>query len=110
MAKQIRSQLKRLRLEMAVRRGDTVSIREVSRATGIAVSTLRHLEAGDVKGVDFSTVTKLAEFYGASRLDDLFQMVDERLSRLAVAHQHTTASRAGFEAAGVVAANPAPLS
>ena len=78
MAKRIQSRVKQLRLETAARLGRTVSIREVSRETGIAVSTLRRLEGGRVEGVDFDTVTRLAEFYGVSRLDDLFQMIDER--------------------------------
>ncbi len=103
MAKRIKSQLKKLRLELAVRRGNTVSIREVSRTTGIAVSTLRHLEEGEVKGVDFATVTKLAEFYGAGRIDDLFQMVDERRTRLLAVAQHDTNSRAESERIGGVA-------
>jgi DNA-binding Xre family transcriptional regulator len=107
MAKRIKSQLKKLRLELAVRRGDTVSIREVSRSTGIAVSTLRHLEEGDVKGVDFVTITKLAEFYGASRIDDLLQMVDERLARLLTVGQHDINSRAGIEVAGTAPTLPA---
>ena len=99
MAKHIKPQLRKLRLELAVRRGNTVSIREVSRTTGIAVSTLRHLEEGEVKGVDFATITKLAEFYGASRIDDLFQMVDERRTRLLAAAQDDTNSRAESEVA-----------
>jgi len=72
---------------MAARLGRTVSIREVSRETGIAVSTLRRLEDDKAEGVDFATLTRLAEFYGVARIDDLFQMADEdrRTLRLALA-------------------------
>ena len=87
MAKRITSRVRQARLNMAARLGRTVSIREVSRETGIAVSTLRRLEDDKAEGVDFATLTRLAEFYGAARIDDLFQMADEdrRTLRLALA-------------------------
>ena len=87
MTKRITSRVRQARLNMAARLGRTVSIREVSRETGIAVSTLRRLEDDKAEGVDFATLTRLAEFYGAARIDDLFQMADEdwRTLRLALA-------------------------
>ena len=87
MAKRITSRVRQARLDMAARLGRTVSIREVSRETGIAVSTLRRLEDDKAEGVDFATLTRLAEFYGVARIDDLFQMADEdrRTLRLALA-------------------------
>jgi DNA-binding Xre family transcriptional regulator len=92
MAKRITSRVRQARLDMAARLGRTVSIREVSRETGIAVSTLRRLEDDKAEGVDFATLTRLAEFYGVARIDDLFQMADEdrRTARVAGCPQLTT--------------------
>ena len=91
MSKRITSRVRQARLDMAAQAGRTVSIREVSRETGIAVSTLRRLEDNKAEGVDFATLTRLAEFYGASRIDDLFQMTEEdrRAARIAGSQPHT---------------------
>jgi len=85
MAKRIISRVRQARLDMAAHLGRTVSIREVSRETGIAVSTLRRLEDNKAEGVDFATLTRLAEFYGVSRIDDLFQMTEEERRALQLA-------------------------
>ena len=86
MAKRVRSRAKQARLDLAAKQGRTLSLQEVSRVTGIAVSTLRRIEENKAEGVDFSTLTRLAEFYQVTTIDDLFQIVDERLAlRLAVA-------------------------
>jgi len=55
-------------------------------ALGIAVSTLRRIEEDKAEGVDFSTLTRLAEFCETTTIDALFQIVDERRAlRLVVA-------------------------
>ncbi len=48
---------------------------------------VQRLEENKAEGVDFATLTRLAEFYGVSRIDDLFQMTEEerRALRLALA-------------------------
>ena len=91
MTKHITSRVRQARLDMAARLGRTISIREVSRETGIAVSTLRRLEEDKAEGVDFATLTRLAEFYGAARIDDLFQMTDDarRAARIAGSQPNT---------------------
>lgn len=78
MAKRVKSRVRQLRLNKAAKLGRTVSIREVSRETGIAVSTLRRIEDNKAEGIDFATLTRLAEFYETNQLDDLFQVTDER--------------------------------
>jgi DNA-binding Xre family transcriptional regulator len=86
MPKRIRSHVKQLRLNKAATEGRTISLREVSRETGIAVSTLRRIEADQAEGVDFATLTKLAEFYGAQNIGDLLSIEEARRTlRLAMA-------------------------
>ncbi len=97
MAKKITPRLKQLRLDHAAKLGRTISIREVSRETGIAVSTLRRIENNEVAGVDFSTLSKLADFYGVGDIGDLLSLEDARLARLLATRQHITSNRAGGE-------------
>jgi DNA-binding Xre family transcriptional regulator len=86
MAKRVTPRIKQLRLDRAAHLGRTISIREVSRETGIAVSTLRRIEGNEAEGVDFSTLSKLAEFYEVSNIGDLLSIEDVwRTLRLASA-------------------------
>jgi DNA-binding Xre family transcriptional regulator len=86
MPKRVRSHVKQLRFNKAAAEKRTISIREVSRETGIAVSTLRRIEANEAEGVDFATLTKLAEYYGAQNIGDLLSFEDARRAlRLALA-------------------------
>jgi DNA-binding Xre family transcriptional regulator len=86
MPKKITPRIKQLRLDRAARLGRTISIREVSRETGVAVSTLRRMENNEAEGVDFATLVKLAEYYEVSSIGDLLSIEDVRRAlRLALA-------------------------
>lgn len=86
MPKRVTPQIKQLRLDRAARLGRTISIREVSRETGIAISTIRRMESGEAEGVDFATLSKLAEFFEVSGIGDLLSLDDGRCTlRLALA-------------------------
>lgn len=86
MAKRVTPRIKQLRLDRAAQLGRTISIREVSRETGIAVSTLRRMENNEAEGVDFATLGKLAEFYEATNIGELLSLEDVRRAlRLALA-------------------------
>jgi DNA-binding Xre family transcriptional regulator len=86
MAKRVLSKIRQLRLDMAARLGRAVTLAEVSTTTGIAISTLSRLENGQVKGIEFATLVKLAEFYGAQSTNDLISLEDARRAlRLALA-------------------------
>lgn len=85
MAKRVVPRIKQLRLDRAAHWGRTISIREVSRETGIAVSTLRRMESNEAEGVDFSTLSKLADFYQASNIGDLLTLEDVRRALRAAA-------------------------
>lgn len=78
MGKRIRSRVRQVRLDYAARLGRVVSIREVSRETGVSVSTIRRLEEDRAEGIDFSTLARLASFYGVAMIDELFEMTDDR--------------------------------
>lgn len=83
MAKTIRFRLRQLRREMSAKRQYDITLKEISQATGIAISTLSRLESGAAKGIELATLAKLAEFYGISSSSDLLDVVDENLvSRL----------------------------
>lgn len=76
MTKQVKSKLRQARLNMAARLGRTVSVSEVHRATKIAISTIRRLESDDAVGIEWTTLARLAEFFGAATIDELFELVE----------------------------------
>jgi DNA-binding Xre family transcriptional regulator len=78
MAKKITPRVKQLRLDLAAKRGREVTLKEVYEATGIAISTLSRIENNQVKSVEFATLAKLAEFYGAGEIADLLTLEDAR--------------------------------
>ena len=78
MAKKVSSRAKQLRLAMAAKRGREVTLKEVYETTGIAISTLSRLENNQVRGVDFATLAKLAEFYCVSNMADLLAVEEAR--------------------------------
>lgn len=84
--KQIVTRARQLRYEMAARLGRAVTLKEVSQATGVAVSTLSRLESGQAQGIEFATLAKLAAFYGVSSTNDVLSLEDARRAlRLALA-------------------------
>jgi len=53
-----------LRLDYQGKLGRTVTLSEVAEKTSITRLTLRKIERGDTRGVDFDTLEKLCAFYG----------------------------------------------
>jgi DNA-binding Xre family transcriptional regulator len=78
MAKKITTRAKQLRLDLAAKRGHEVTLREVYEATGIAISTLSRIENNQVSTVEFTTLAKLAEFYGVNNIADLLALEEAR--------------------------------
>ncbi|HEY1011338.1 MAG TPA: helix-turn-helix transcriptional regulator [Herpetosiphonaceae bacterium] len=76
MTKQVKPKIRQARLNMAARLGRTVSVSEVHRTTGIAISTIRRLESGDALGIEWTTLARLAEFFGAETIDELFELAE----------------------------------
>ena len=60
--------MKSIRLRTPTLRADRgrMSLRELSRQTGIAESTLSRLETGKTKGIDFATLATLCDFFNVS--------------------------------------------
>lgn len=106
MSKQIVSKVKQLRLESAAKRGREVTLKEVYEATGIAVSTLSRLENNQVKGVEYATLAKLAEFYGVGSVADLLALEDARRTPTRAAHSTDHPRRRLEEAMAQVEAAP----
>lgn len=84
--------IRQLRLERAAQIGRAITLRDVSTATGIAVSTLSRLETGRAKGIEFATLEKLATYYGVTSMDALLaiagdDMVDNRGSSAHRSHR-----------------------
>lgn len=77
MAKAIRFRLRQLRREVSAKRQHNITLKEISQATGIAISTLSRLESGASKGIELVTLAKLADFYSVSSGSDLLDVVDE---------------------------------
>jgi transcriptional regulator with XRE-family HTH domain len=48
---------------MSAREQRDVTLKDVSEATGIAISTLSRLESGSAKRVELETLAKLAAYY-----------------------------------------------
>lgn len=55
--------LRQARLDHAARIGKKVSLRDVSKATGVPTSVLSDLETGKVKNPTIQTVGSIASFY-----------------------------------------------
>jgi DNA-binding Xre family transcriptional regulator len=81
MAKKVAFRLRQLRREMSAKEQRDITLKDVSEATGIAVSTLSRLESGSAKGVELETLAKLAAYYKADSGDDLLSVEDARLAR-----------------------------
>lgn len=54
-----------LRLEKGRKENRVVSQEEVAEAIDVTRTTLRRIERGDTKGIDFDTLAKLCNYYGA---------------------------------------------
>lgn len=78
MGKNVRWRVKQLRRETAARLGRDVKLEEVSQQTGIGIATLSNIENNKTKGVEFATLSKLAEFYGVTSPDDLLVFEDAK--------------------------------
>lgn len=55
-----------LRLEKGRKENRVVSQEEVAEAIAVTRTTLRRIERGDTKGIDFDTLAKLCNYYGVS--------------------------------------------
>ena len=78
MAKRVAFRFRQLRREMSAREQRDVTLKDVSEATGIAISTLSRLESGSAKGVELETLAKLAAYYKADSRADLLSIEDAR--------------------------------
>jgi DNA-binding Xre family transcriptional regulator len=107
MPREVRTKLRQLRLNRAAHLGREVTLQEVHKATGIAVSTLSDLEQGRVKGIKFDTIVRLADFYAVDNIGDMLSLEELRHALRVALAGHLTARRAGGEVAGMVAAVPA---
>jgi transcriptional regulator with XRE-family HTH domain len=76
MGKKVAFRFRQLRREKSAREQRDITLRDVSEATGIAISTLSRLESGSAKGVELDTLAKLAAYYGASSGADLLSVDD----------------------------------
>jgi DNA-binding Xre family transcriptional regulator len=63
-AVKIVSKALQLRLEKGRTENRVVSQEEVAEAIDITRTTLRRIERGDTKGIDFETLAKLCNYYG----------------------------------------------
>ena len=78
MGKQVAFRFRQLRREMSAREHRDITLKDVSEATGIAISTLSRLESGNAKGIELETLTKLATYYKANSGADLLSVEDVR--------------------------------
>lgn len=78
MAKKVTFRFRQLRREMSAREQHDVTLKDVSEATGIAISTLSRLESGSAKGIELETLAKLAAYYRAASGADLLSIEDAR--------------------------------
>lgn len=76
MAKRVAFRFRQLRREMSAREQRDITLKDVSEATGIAISTLSRLESGSAKGVELETLAKLAAFYKTDSGADLLSVED----------------------------------
>ena len=106
MPREVRTKLRQLRLNKAAHLGREVTLQEVHKATGIAVSTLSDLEQGRVKGIKFDTIVRLAEFYAVDNIGDMLSLEEIRRALRVALAGHLTTRRAWSEASGLVAASP----
>lgn len=60
----INSKAFQLRLDYEAKAGHSVSQKEIAEKSGIDRLTLRRIERGETKGIDFDTLVKLCAFYG----------------------------------------------
>jgi DNA-binding Xre family transcriptional regulator len=74
----VRWKAKLLRLQRAAQLGRDVTLEEVSRTTGIGMTTLSNIENNKVRGVEFSTLERLADFYGVASICDLLELSAEQ--------------------------------
>lgn len=63
------------------RLGRTVTISEVSEKTGIARLTLRRIERGETRGIEFDVLEKLCELYGVA-IGDLLEYDPNKIEAL----------------------------
>lgn len=68
---------RQLRLNRAARQGQPVTMKEVAKATGLALSRISEIENGAAEGVRFDTLIKLAEYYGVASVADLLEFEAE---------------------------------
>ncbi len=54
---------RQLRLNRAAQEGRPITQTEVARATGLALSRISEIEAGEAEGVRFDTLVRLARYY-----------------------------------------------
>lgn len=102
MAKKVVSRAKQLRLNMAARLGREVTLKEVYDATGVAISTLSRIENNQVKGIEFATLAKLAEFYEVTSTNDVLSLEDVwRALRSALTKNRTPTGGLGHKALDV---------
>lgn len=74
----VRWRAKQLRLDRAARLGRDVTLDEVSKSTGIAISTLSNIENNRVARADFGTLTRLAKFYEVQNVGELLEFSMEK--------------------------------
>ena len=74
MKKKVAFRFRQLRRELSAREQRDVTLKDVSEATGIAISTLSRLESGSAKGVELETLAKLAAYYGVDSGADLLSI------------------------------------
>jgi transcriptional regulator with XRE-family HTH domain len=93
MAKRVVLRFRQLRRERSAQEQRDIRLEDVSKATGIAISTLSRLESGAAKGIELATLAKLAAYYGVNSGADLLLVEDARLARRAALHgtMHSTA-------------------
>jgi transcriptional regulator with XRE-family HTH domain len=65
----MKSSARQLRLELALKRGKQVSIREVAEEIGVDRRVVMKIENNDMERVDMDTLARLADFYHRAGLD-----------------------------------------
>lgn len=73
----IRWRAKQLRLQHAAKLGRDVQQGEVAQAIGMSITALSNIENNKMKGVEFSTLERLAQFYGVDSVCDLLEFSEE---------------------------------
>ena len=60
----VATKARQLRLNLAAKRGQQVTLEEVAEQTGITVAALSRIENNKNERIDFDTIMKLCTFYG----------------------------------------------